>query len=93
MSRLVASGVGLGLLLFSPLAASLIQRLDWAKTFLIMGVVTLAVVLPATQFLKRDPAAEDVTPDGRAEPSTSDACQNRSKRRFPRDGRRSLRLA
>ena len=60
----VGSAVGLGTLIFSPLESSLIRHFDWDRTFMIMGIVILVVVLAAAQFMKRDPSVRGQNPDG-----------------------------
>jgi MFS family permease len=55
MTGVVASGIGLGMLVLSPLSSGLIQRFSWETTFVALGVVILMVILIAAQFFKRDP--------------------------------------
>jgi MFS family permease len=64
MTGLVASGAGAGMLIIPPTAALLINYCGWRTTFVIMGVLVLAVVLTAAQFMVRDPASIGVSPYG-----------------------------
>ncbi len=57
ITGVVISSVGLGTLIVSPVANSLIALYDWRMTFLIFGVVILFVTVIPAQFLKRDPAS------------------------------------
>jgi OFA family oxalate/formate antiporter-like MFS transporter len=67
MTGVVGSGVGLGLLVFSPVSSALIARVGWGETFFIMGFLTLIVGVVAAQFFRRDPLSSGLTPDGQSE--------------------------
>jgi len=64
MTGVVTSGVGIGMLIIAPLANHLISTQGWRITFLIMGIATLLVTGISAQFLKKDPAALGLAPDG-----------------------------
>jgi MFS family permease len=55
---LAGAGVSAGQLVFLPLAARLEISHGWRVSFLVMGVVLLALVLPAVVFLLRDDPRE-----------------------------------
>jgi MFS family permease len=64
MTGLVASGAGAGMLIVPSVTAVLINSHGWRTTFVIMGVFVLAIVLPAVQFMVRDPASIGAAPFG-----------------------------
>ena len=51
-----AAGLGVGSLVFSPLAAWLISSYGWRTTYVCIGVVAFAVFIPITVFIKRAPS-------------------------------------
>jgi MFS family permease len=53
---IVVSGLGLGTLVYSPLARALVDSFGWRVTYTIFGVIILSVYLVAACVLKRDPA-------------------------------------
>jgi len=64
---LTTAGIGLGGLVMAPLAALLIGGLGWRATFLIMGLVVIAVGLPVAAFVVRQhPRDSGLLPDGDA---------------------------
>jgi len=64
ITGLVISSVGIGILVISPLANSLILSYGWRTTFLVFGITILVITTACAQFLKRDPAALGLVPDG-----------------------------
>ncbi len=52
---LAIAGIPLGMLVFSPLTASLISSFGWQSTFLILAAVMLLVVFPISWFFVREP--------------------------------------
>ncbi len=52
---IVSSGVGLGTLVLIPAAERLIAAYGWSTTYLIIGVATWAVMVPASFLLRRGP--------------------------------------
>jgi MFS family permease len=62
---LVSSGIGLGILLISPLARALTSAWDWRIAMLVLGDLAWLVVIPTSLLIRDDPAparaAEAVT--------------------------------
>lgn len=50
------SGLGGGTLILSPLAAFLIYRYGWRSSYLLFGLITLAVLIPASLYFKDKPS-------------------------------------
>jgi len=67
MSGIVLSGLGIGQLVSPPVISRLIVAYDWRLSYIFLGIAALLVVVIATQFLKRDPAAIGQVPYGEAE--------------------------
>ncbi|MDE2785800.1 MAG: MFS transporter [Chloroflexota bacterium] len=60
-----ASGMSLGGLIIVPFAAYMISLIDWRLSWVVMGVMILALGIPmALVFLHDDPAKKGLTPDG-----------------------------
>jgi len=55
MIGIVTAGLGVGSIILSPLISYLITAYTWRRAYVIIGIIVLAVVLTASQFLKRDP--------------------------------------
>jgi MFS family permease len=64
MTGTVLSGAGLGVLIMAPLSNRMIEILNWRETFLVMGIVLLIVITVAAQFLRSNPSAMGLAPDG-----------------------------
>ena len=64
MTGVVLSGVGIGMLIASPIANYIIYSSNWRTSYLILGSIVLIVVILLSQFLKRDPAVIGRTPYG-----------------------------
>jgi MFS family permease len=56
MSGILLCGMGVGLLLVSPIAHWLISTYQWRVSYVILGVAFLVIILTASQFLKKSPA-------------------------------------
>ncbi len=56
MCGLAAAGIGVGTMLFPPLAGFLISSYGWRTSYLIIGLSLLVVVIINAQMLKRDPS-------------------------------------
>ena len=61
---IVMSGIGIGIVIMPQVANSLISRLNWRTSFLILGIVALVLITLFAQLLRRAPdqrniAAED----------------------------------
>lgn len=67
MSGIVISGIGAGAMVMPVLASRLIVSYDWRTSYLIIGIIVIAVVVSAAQFLKRDPSEMKLKPYGAAE--------------------------
>jgi len=57
-------GAGMGPLVVAPFATYLISAFDWRTAFIILGIIALAVVIPFSRLLKRDPQEIGTLPDG-----------------------------
>ena len=64
---IVASGSGLGTLILPPVAERLIAAFGWSTAYLILGVVTWAIMIPSALLLRRDPAEKGLLPYGMSE--------------------------
>ena len=58
------SGLGIGTLILSPLAAYLIYNFGWRNSYIIFGLITLAVLIPASLFFKDKPSDLGLTAYG-----------------------------
>ncbi len=54
---LVSSGMGLGSVVMAPLSRWIITNYDWRSAMLTIGSLALIVVIPASLFVRRPPAA------------------------------------
>lgn len=64
MSGIVKVGTGSGQLLVPLIATGLIAVYGWRRSYLIIGVLTLMILIPAAQVLRRDPMGIGLLPDG-----------------------------
>jgi predicted MFS family arabinose efflux permease len=64
MTGIVLSGASLGMIIMPPLATWLITAYGWRTAYIIIGLAAMIVIIPATQFIKRDPAQTRQLPDG-----------------------------
>jgi MFS family permease len=71
MTGIAVSGIGLGTFLFSPVANHLLSIYDWRTSYAVLGILLLAVILLAAQFLRRDPLAIGQLPYGHHEETES----------------------
>jgi MFS family permease len=73
MTGFVAAGVGAGALIGPPVANLLISNYGWRISYLILGVIVLAVIVLSAQLLKSDPTevGQIPYPDNRGEPEAS----------------------
>jgi MFS family permease len=74
------AGGGIGGLVLTPLLQAIISSQDWRAAWVVLAVVSAALILPAAPFLKKDPSAMGLRPLGEAEAVRADEEQ---------DGRRS----
>ncbi len=64
-SGLALSGIGMGAMVLAPLTEFIIERMGWRSAFLILGIIVLGVVVPATAlFQRRSPKEVGQHPDG-----------------------------
>ena len=68
MIGIVQAGMGVGGMIFPPLAGWLIIRYGWRMAYFVLGVTTLAGMVIAGSFLKRDPGEAGQAPGGVASP-------------------------
>jgi len=68
----LSSGMGLGSIIFPPIAQRLISIYQWRFSFIIFAIIVITVVLIATQFLKWDPRKIGLKPYGESETENKD---------------------
>src|SRR5438552_8360406 len=73
MLGLAFSGMGAGVLVMGPLAQWLITAYGWRAAYVVLGVATLAVLLPLIWFGVRDAPVAPVPKRGEAEPRPTPA--------------------
>jgi MFS family permease len=64
MTGIVTSGSGIGTILLSMLASALIATYQWRRSYIVVGVGVLVILVLAAQFLKRDPQKVGQLPHG-----------------------------
>ena len=57
-------GAGMGPLVVAPFATYLIYAFDWRGSFTVLGIIALAMVIPVSLLLKRNPQELGLLPDG-----------------------------
>jgi len=55
MAGIVASGTGIAALIVPPLVSRLIPLHGWRNTYIILGISTVALIVIAAMFMRRDP--------------------------------------
>jgi MFS family permease len=55
MNAIVLSGMGLGIMIVPPIASYLISMWQWRNSYLLISIITLIVMVAASQFLKNPP--------------------------------------
>jgi MFS family permease len=55
MTGVVFSGLGLAGMIGPPLSSWLISIYDWRQAYIILGIASVVIMVPTSQFLKRDP--------------------------------------
>ncbi len=70
---ILATGFGLGAIVSPLLAQMLISAHGWQKTFVILGVVAWAVIIPLAQFVRKSPAQMGLRPYGQLDDGQSEA--------------------
>jgi len=61
---IAGSGIGLGTVVVSPLAALMIVNLGWRTSFVVLGLAVWLVAVPLSLLLRRDPGEMGLQPDG-----------------------------
>jgi len=61
---IVAAGSGFGTLILSPVAAFLISAYSWRASYIIFGIITLAVVIGSAMLIRRSPEDIGLLPYG-----------------------------
>jgi len=64
MTGIVASGMGLGTMIMSPVASRLISDYGWRTSYIIVGIIALVLIILTAQFLRRDPGQMGQLPYG-----------------------------
>lgn len=59
------SGIGIGAIIFSPLAEFLISTYNWRTSYIILGMTMLAVTLTSALFVRQSPEEMGLQPNGR----------------------------
>lgn len=72
-SGLAVAGIGLGNLTVPPIAAALIAAVGWRQTYVVLGVVAMAVTVTAALLIERGPEVRGLQPDGDPPSATSAA--------------------
>jgi predicted MFS family arabinose efflux permease len=67
MTGIVVAGIGAGTMIMPPVSEWLISTYDWRTSFLAISILALVVIVPATQFLRRDPGQMGLRPYGTEE--------------------------
>lgn len=62
---IAVSGEGVGILIMVPLSRWLISAYGWRTSYIIVGIIALAFIISAAQFLKRHPEKIGLLPYGR----------------------------
>ena len=67
MTGIALASIGAGTMIMPLLAGWLISSYGWRISFIAMGIIVLALMISATQFLRRDPQSRGQLPDGSTE--------------------------
>jgi MFS family permease len=70
-SGIAVAGIGVGTLLFPPLATWLISVVGWRATYGILGIVTIMIGPAAALLLAHSPQRRGLLPDGDSQPEAS----------------------
>jgi MFS family permease len=55
MTGIVVSGIGIGTVIMPPIASWLISNYGWRHSYLIVGIIALALIVGVAQLIKREP--------------------------------------
>lgn len=64
MTGIVLAGVGIGTVIMPPVANYLISSYGWRTSYIIIGILVLALTISAAQFLRHDPRQMGLSPYG-----------------------------
>ncbi len=64
MTGIVASGMGIGSIILSPVISQLIQAYGWRAAYISISIIALVAIVVPAQFLKRDPRQIGLAPYG-----------------------------
>lgn len=64
MTGIAFLGTGLGSIILPPVVVRLIITYGWRTTFIVMGATVLLIIIPAAQFIIRDPRQKGLLPYG-----------------------------
>ena len=73
MMGIIASGIGVGQLIFPPAVNWLISAYGWRTSFLVIGGTTIVIIMAVAQFLKQDPGQMGLSPYGESESKPEDS--------------------
>ena len=66
---LTMTGIGLGGVIWPPLAQWLISSYSWQQAYIIVGLATIIILIPLAQFMKHSPQRMGLKPYGEDEPA------------------------
>jgi len=64
MTGIVLASSGVALIVILPIASQLISNYGWRISYIVIGILALVVIVPAAQFLRRDPWQMGLLPQG-----------------------------
>jgi MFS family permease len=70
MSGIISSGIGIGIIVFPPIANYLIASHGWRLSFVIVGLSVAGIFIVTAQLLRRDPSQKLLLPYGFKEAAT-----------------------
>lgn len=76
MTGIVLAGIGTGTLVIAPLSNWLISMRGWPQSYVITGIMVLAIGVIAAQFLKRDPSRMGLLPLGQQKEKEQKSAEN-----------------
>jgi MFS transporter, OFA family, oxalate/formate antiporter len=79
------SGIGVGAVIFSPLAEFLISTYNWRTSYIILGVIMLGVTITAAMLVRQSPEEMGLWPNGgksNSDPDKELGSQSHSKKGF-----------
>lgn len=73
MMGIIASGIGVGQLIFPPVVNWLVYDYGWRASFLVIGGINIVIIMAVAQFLKQDPRQMGLSPYGDSELNLEDS--------------------